>query len=462
MHDIKYIRENPEAFDKAMDLRGFDESQSANILALDEKKRGFETELQGLQSARNAKSKEIGKIKSQGGDADVIMAEVASMKEQMAQLEAAMSEAEEAVKTALASLPNILADDVPEGADEADNVEVRTYGEPRKDHKIEHFEIGEKLGLMDFETAAKMSGSRFTLLSGGLARMERALAQYFLDMHTMEHGYTEVSPPLLVRNRALYGTGQLPKFGEDLYHATSKTESINRAIEALENKMDIKGVLGYLSEYQELLERKEEHYLIPTAEVPLTNIVADQIVDEEYLPRRYTAFTPCFRSEAGSAGRDTRGMLRQHQFYKVEMVSVTTPEESEAEHERMLGCAEAVLKGLEIPFCTVKLCSGDTGFGATKTYDIEAWLPGQEAYREISSVSNCRDFQARRMNARVQAKGDKSSRRFVHTLNGSGVAVGRALIAVMENYYDPADGGVFVPDVLKPYMGEVEKILPSA
>ncbi len=268
-----------------------------------------------------------------------------------------------------------------------------------------------------------MSGARFTLLSGGMARMERALAQFFLDTHTGEHGYTEVSPPLLVRDNALYGTGQLPKFAEDQF-STKETD----------------------------------HFMIPTAEVPLTNIVADKIVEEEYLPRRFTAFTPCFRSEAGSAGRDTRGMLRQHQFYKVEMVSVVAPEKSQEEHERMLNCAESVLKKLELPFRTVKLCSGDTGFGAIKTYDIEVWLPGQETYREVSSVSNCGDFQARRMNARTRAKGEKDTR-FVHTLNGSGVAIGRALIAVIENYYDPYDGGVFVPEVLKPYMGGLTKIV---
>lgn len=421
MHDIRYIRENAGDFDKAMGRRGL-EGQSAAILALDEKRRSLQTELQEIQSERNAKSKEIGKVKAQGGDAQEIMDAVAAMKARMGELEEAERGVAQELNDVLAGLPNIMADDVPEGADEDDNVEVRTFGEPRTDHKVEHYDIGEKLGLMDFETAAKMSGSRFVMLQGGLARLERAIAQFFLDTHTGEHGYVETSPPLLVRDNALYGTGQLPKFAEDQFST-----------------------------------RETEHFLIPTAEVPLTNIVADMIVDEESLPRRYCAFTPCFRSEAGSAGRDTRGMLRQHQFYKVEMVSVTTPDESEAEHERMLGCAETVLKKLEIPFRTVKLCSGDTGFGARKTYDIEAWLPGQETFREISSVSNCWDFQARRMNARCRPKGEKKTR-FVHTLNGSGVAVGRALIAVMENYYDPADGGVVVPEVLKPYMGGIEKI----
>jgi seryl-tRNA synthetase len=423
MHDIKLIRDNPQTFDEAMKRRGFNDSQSAAILALDTERRSLQTELQDLQAARNEKSKSIGKIKSEGGDAQAVMDEVSAMKTRMGELEELEGAKADALNQHLAGLPNIMADDVPDGADEDQNVEIHTWGDIKFEAGPDHVEIGENLGMMDFETAAKMSGARFTLLTGPLARMERALAQFFLDTHTGEHGYTETSPPLLVRDNALFGTGQLPKFAEDQFST-----------------------------------RETDHYLIPTSEVPLTNIVADLIVEEESLPRRYTAFTPCFRSEAGSAGRDTRGMLRQHQFYKVEMVSITTHEESENEHERMLGCAEAVLKKLEIPFRTVKLCSGDTGFGARKTYDIEAWLPGQEAYREISSISNCWDFQARRMNARCRPKGEKQTQ-FVHTLNGSGVAVGRALIAVIENYYDPAGGGVFVPDVLKPYMGGIEKIV---
>jgi seryl-tRNA synthetase len=423
MHDIKLIRDNPQTFDEAMKRRGFNDSQSAAILALDTERRSLQTELQDLQAARNEKSKSIGKIKSEGGDAQAVMDEVSAMKTRMGELEELEGAKADALNQHLAGLPNIMADDVPDGADEDQNVEIHTWGDIKFEAGPDHVEIGENLGMMDFETAAKMSGARFTLLTGPLARMERALAQFFLDTHTGEHGYTETSPPLLVRDNALFGTGQLPKFAEDQFST-----------------------------------RETDHYLSPTSEVPLTNIVADLIVEEESLPRRYTAFTPCFRSEAGSAGRDTRGMLRQHQFYKVEMVSITTPEESENEHERMLGCAEAVLKKLEIPFRTVKLCSGDTGFGARKTYDIEAWLPGQEAYREISSISNCWDFQARRMNARCRPKGEKQTQ-FVHTLNGSGVAVGRALIAVIENYYDPAGGGVFVPDVLKPYMGGIEKIV---
>ncbi len=423
MFDLRAIRKEPEFFDKGWARRGLS-AQAPDILKLDEDRRAVQTELQELQARRNEESKKIGQIKREGGDAQAQMDAVAAIKTAMVSLEDKDRLLGDELKVLLSGLPNIMADDVPDGADESENVELRIVGEIKSETGPEHFEIGEKLGLMDFETAAKMSGSRFTLLSGGLARMERALAQFFLDTHTGDHGYTEVSPPLLVRDNAMYGTGQLPKFGEDSFKTNTG------------------------------------HWLTATSEISLTNIVADMIVEEEYLPRRYTAFTPCFRSEAGSAGRDTRGMLRQHQFYKVEMVSVTTPEKSEEEHERMLGCAEAVLKKLEIPFRTVMLCSGDTGFGATKTYDIEAWLPGQETYREISSVSNCKDFQARRMNARTRSKGEKDTR-FVHTLNGSGVAVGRALIAVIENYYDPTDGGVFVPEVLKPYMGGLEKVVEA-
>ncbi len=421
MHDIKLIRTNPTQFDAAMKRRGLS-PQSPLILSLDESRRAAQTQLQELQATRNDESKKIGQIKKEGGDASAQMDAVAAIKTQMGELEEKERALGEELNTLLSGLPNMLATDVADGADENDNVEIHKWGVIKHQTGPDHVEIGEALGLIDFDTAAKMSGARFTMLYGAMARMERALAQFFLDTHTAEHGLTEVSPPLLVRDNALYGTGQLPKFAEDQFST-----------------------------------RETDHYLIPTAEVPITNIVADSIVDDETLPRRYCAHTPCFRSEAGSAGRDTKGMLRQHQFYKVEMVSVTSADQSEAEHERMLNCAESVLKKLEIPFRTVKLCSGDTGFGAVKTYDIEAWLPGQETYREISSVSNCGDFQARRMNARTRAKGEKDTS-FVHTLNGSGVAVGRALIAVIENYYDPTDGGVFVPEVLKPYMGGITKI----
>ena len=424
MHDLRAIRENPERFDQNWARRGL-EAQTSSILKLDEERRAVQTELQEIQQERNSLSKEIGMMKRDGKDTSEVEAKVGKMKDRMAELEERDRTLGESLNQHLSSIPNLLNDEVPQGKDESDNKEVRTFGEPKRsnDKPLEHYEIGENLGMMDFETAAKLSGSRFVLMHSGLARLERALAQFMLDLHTTEHGYTEVSPPLLVRDEAMFGTGQLPKFAEDLFQTT------------------------------------RGDWLIPTAEVSLTNIVADCIVEDDYLPRRYTAFTPCFRSEAGSAGKDTRGMLRQHQCYKVELVSVTLPEDSVAEHERMTECAETVLKKLDIPFRTVMLCSGDTGFGAQKTYDIEAWLPGQDTYREISSCSNCGDFQARRMKARFKRKGEKKTE-FLHTLNGSGVAVGRALIAVMENYHDPADGGIFVPDVLKPYMGGIEKVLP--
>jgi seryl-tRNA synthetase len=354
------------------------------------------------------------------------MDEVAAIKNRVAELEQREATIAEALNQHLAGLPNLLADDVPDGADENANKEIRKSGEPKRLNSVppDHVAIGEALGMMDFETAAKMSGARFVLLKNDLARMERALAQFMLDTHTREHGYTEVSPPLMVRDNALYGTGQLPKFAEDLFHSPTTG-----------------------------------HWLIPTSEVSLTNIVADRILEADELPLRFTAWTPCFRSEAGAAGKDTKGMIRQHQFYKVELVSITHPEKSNEEHERMSACAETILKKLGLSFRTLALCAGDIGFGASKTYDLEVWLPGQQRYREISSCSNCRDFQARRMKARFKEKNAKETQ-FVHTLNGSGVAVGRALIAVLENYYDPADGGVFVPDVLKAYMGGVTKLMP--
>lgn len=424
MHDIAAIRKDPAAYDKNWARRGLS-PQTPDILRMDTDRRAVQTEMQDLQNARNTKSKEIGAIKGKGGDAMVLMNEVAAMKNQMTELEQREATLAEALNQHLASLPNLLDDETPDGQDENDNKEVRKVGEPKKQNSVapDHVAIGEALGMMDFETAAKMSGSRFVLMHSGLARMERALAQFMLDTHTTEHGYTEVSPPLLVRDNALYGTGQLPKFSEDLFHTNSG------------------------------------HWLIPTAEVSLTNIVADSIIDDDEFPRRYTAHTPCFRSEAGAAGKDTKGMIRQHQFYKVEMVSITHPEQSNAEHEHMMQCAENILKKLELAFRTLALCSGDIGFGSRKTYDLEVWLPGQQKYREISSCSNCGDFQARRMKARFRKKGDKETQ-FVHTLNGSGLAVGRTLVAVLENYYDPADGGVFVPNVLKPYMGGIEKLMP--
>ncbi|MCC7305771.1 MAG: serine--tRNA ligase [Alphaproteobacteria bacterium] len=424
MFDLKAIRDNPAAFDKNWARRGL-AAQTPAILKLDEERRAVQTELQTLQSQRNDKSAKIGEIKKNKGDATALMNEVNALKSQMTELEERERTVAESLNQHLASLPNQLSDDVPEGADEKGNKEVRRHGEPKRINEArDHSDIGEALNMMDFETAAKISGSRFVFLYSGLARLERALVQFMLDTHTQEHGYTEVSSPLLVNDKTMFGTGQLPKFADDQFRTT------------------------------------RGDWLIPTSEVPLTNIVADMIVEDESLPRRYTSFTPCFRQEAGAAGKDTRGMIRMHQFYKVELVSITRPEDSVAEHERMTNCAETILKKLGLAYRTMVLCAGDTGFGSTKTYDIEVWLPGQNAYREISSCSNCKDFQARRMNARTRPKGTKDTR-FVHTLNGSGVAAGRALIAILENYYDPSDGGVFIPDALKPYMGGVVKLQKS-
>ncbi len=421
MFDTKWIRENPEDFDKGMTRRGL-EPQSAALIALDATRRDAQTKSQDIQAERNRLSKEIGAAKAKGEDAQDIMDAVSKTKAAEADAEKAAEAASAALNTALSELPNLPADDVPDGPDDASNEEVRTWGDkPTFDFEPkEHFDIGEALGLMDFETAAKMSGARFVLLSGALAHMERALANFMLDLHTTEHDLTEVNPPALVNDGAMFGTGQLPKFGEDLF----RTE--------------------------------DGLWMIPTAEVPLTNIVAGQIVEADYLPRRYTAMTWCFRSEAGAAGKDTRGMIRQHQFTKVEMVTVSAPETSTEELERMTNCAEEVLKRLGLPFRTVVLSTGDMGFGAQKTYDIEVWLPGQDKYREISSCSNCGDFQARRMKARFRTKDDKKPQ-FVHTLNGSGLAVGRTLVAVLENYQQ-ADGSVVVPDALRPYMGGLEVI----
>lgn len=420
MHDIKAIRDNPDALDNGLKRRNL-APQAAAILALDAARRGFQTELQDLQSRRNDLSKKIGELKRNGGDAAALTAEVNAMKDKMAELEAKEKEAAAKADEALSTIPNIPAEDVPLGKDEKDNKEIRKFGSPRSITKPkEHFDVGEALGLMDFDTAAKLSGARFTLLKGQLAQLERALGNFMLDIHTRENGYTEMSPPLMVRDEIMYGTGQLPKFAEDQFKTTHGL------------------------------------WLIPTAEVPLTNTVYDSIVDMGQLPFRYVAKTPCFRAEAGAAGRDTRGMLRQHQFYKVELVSITTPEQSNAEHERMTECAEGILKRLELPFRTVLLCTGDMGFCSRKTYDIEVWLPGQNTYREISSCSNCGDFQARRMKARFREAGGKSTQ-FLHTLNGSGVAVGRCLIAVLENYQQD-DGSVVIPSALRPYMGGLERI----
>lgn len=416
MFDIKWIRDNPDEFDQGMARRGLD-PQSPALLALDAARRDAQTRAQELQTERNSLSKQIGMLKSKGEDASEVMAQVSQSKDVQAAIEAEASEASTKLNDALAGLPNLPFDEVPDGKTEDDNVEVRRVGEPRAFDFApkDHVDLGESLGMMDFEVAVKLAGARFVLLSGGLARMERALAAFMLDHNTDEFGYTEINPPALVNDKTMFGTGQLPKFGEDLFKTTD----------------------GY--------------WLIPTAEVPLTNIVADHIIDEEDLPKRFTAMTWCFRSEAGSAGRDTRGMIRQHQFTKVEMVSVTKPEDSMDELERMTNCAEDILTKLGLPFRTVTLCVGDMGAGARKTYDIEVWLPGQDRYREISSCSVCGDFQARRMNGRYRIKGEKGTQ-FVHTLNGSGLAVGRTLIAVLENYQQ-ADGSIEIPEVLQPYMG---------
>jgi seryl-tRNA synthetase len=424
MHDVKWIRDNAEAFDDGRRRRGL-EPLSAVILVLDEERRRLVTELQAAQERRNAASKEIGQAKAQKDEARAaaLMAEVAELKLSMPAQEARLREVEAELGDLLSSIPNTPLPEAPDGLDEHGNVERRRHGLPRSYDFApkEHYELGEALGQMDFEAAAKISGARFVVLKRDLARLERALGQYMIDKHTMEHGYTEVSPPILVRDHTMFGTAQLPKFADDQFRV-----------------------------------QPHDLWLIPTAEVSLTNLVREAITDEDELPLRLTALTPCFRAEAGAAGRDTRGMIRQHQFQKVELVSVTAPEQSPAEHERMLDSAEAVLKGLDLHYRVVTLCTGDMGFASQKTYDIEVWLPGQAAFREISSCSTCGEFQARRMNARCRPKGGGPTR-FVHTLNGSGVAVGRALVAVMETYQN-ADGSITVPDVLLPYMGGAKRI----
>src|SRR5271165_1839973 len=446
MHDIKAIREDPQKFDKGLARRGLP-PRAESLIALDEKRRAVIAELQRAQERRNAASKEIGAAiaRKDAAAADDLKAEVAGLKATMPEMEAAEREANKALDDALAEIPNLPFDDVPDGKDENDNVEVRRHGElprfPNSFQPKEHFEIGEALGLMDFNTAAKLSGARFVVLKGALARLSRALEQFMLDLHTGEHGYQEIEPPVLVRDEAMFGTAQLPKFEDDQFWTVSgeliRAPTEERAGEALSDRL--------------VRIRESRLGLIPTAEVPMTNLVRESVVDEKALPLRFTAGTLCFRAEAGAAGKDTRGMIRQHQFRKVELVSITTPEQARAEHERMTACAEEVLKRLGLHFRTMALCAGDMGFGSRKTYDIEVWLPGQGRFREISSCSVCGDFQARRMNARCKAA-DAKSTRFVHTLNGSGVAVGRALVAVMENYQQP-DGSLAIPQVLWPYMG---------
>jgi seryl-tRNA synthetase len=506
MLDIRWIRENPKILAQALVKRSWSAEEAEatvdDLILKDEARRAHLGELQVKQERRNAASREIGNAMRAGDSAlaEQLKAEVADIKSFIQNGEARERELDKALNDALAVIPNVPLDDVPVGADEHANVEKRSWGgeliaarQPRMGNRPkEHFELGEALGLMDFERAAKLSGSRFTVLKGQLARLERALGQFMLDLHTTEHGYQEVQPPLMVRDEAMYGTGQLPKFEQDLFQANfldkdrvysaakaamdsqdlaiadammkwgreletqgrSSTDAATESFRAYQGALLDAWAGGYFNAVEDASNRMRL-YLIPTAEVPLTNLVREEITPAEKLPIRYTALTPCFRSEAGSAGRDTRGMLRQHQFYKVELVSITDAESSIAEHERMTECAEEVLKRLKLPFRTMTLCTGDMGFGARKTYDIEVWLPGQNAYREISSCSVCGDFQARRMDARYRT-GEKQTR-FVHTLNGSGVAVGRALIAVMENYQNE-DGSVTIPEVLRPYMGGLEKI----
>lgn len=509
MFDIKWIRANAEAFDAAVSRRKGISVRASDLLAIDDKRRDIIVRLNEAQERRNALSKQIGQAKAQKDEpkAHELMAEVAVLKEFIPKNENAERAVELELREALSVIPNLVFDDVPDGTDETGNIEyfgrngtpetVAKFRAPRPSFSFaakEHYEVGVAAnGNMDFEIAAKLSGSRFVVLKGQVARLERALGQFMLDLHTTEHGYLEVQPPLLVRDEPLFGTNQLPKFEEDLFVTTNSVRlnsaKLQSAINQLEmekerhsNELkgppglsikspqqnaiiqlaDIDQLLGVYRPQLAALEEKTKSiakpmYLIPTAEVPLTNLVRESILEERELPLRFTALTPCFRSEAGSAGRDTRGMLRQHQFNKVEMVSITTPETSVDEHERMLACAETVLQRLGLHYRVMNLCTGDIGFGAKKTYDLEVWLPGQDTYREISSVSVCGDFQARRMDARYRPAGEKQSPRFVHTLNGSGTAVGRCLIAVLENYQQE-DGSVLVPEVLQPYMGGLTTI----
>ncbi|MCR6734210.1 MAG: serine--tRNA ligase [Afipia sp.] len=476
MHDIRWIRDNPDAFDAALKRRGL-EPLSAFLIALDEKRRAAIQASEQALARRNAASKEIGEAKKakDNARADALMAEVGELKTKLPELEAAAKQYEDELKKELAQIPNLPLAEVPNGADEHGNVEHHRYG-AKRDYAFrpkEHVELGEALRFMDFETAAKMSGARFVVLKKGLARLERAIGQFMLDLHTGEHGYAEINPPLLVRDDAMFGTAQLPKFREDQFAATTveatssfRTRFIEESLKSIAelrsdgtlNEAMASKILAHATRVSETEPQSMNLWLIPTAEVPLTNLVRESILDEKELPMRLTALTQCFRAEAGAAGRDTRGMIRQHQFTKVELVSITTPEESKNEHERMLSCAEEVLKRLGLHYRVMTLCTGDMGFASQKTYDIEVWMPGQGEggmYREISSCSVCGDFQARRMDAR--SRGPDGKPRFVHTLNGSGTAVGRALIAVMETYQQE-DGSIAVPDVLQPYMGGLKVI----
>jgi seryl-tRNA synthetase len=495
MHDIRFIREHPDAFDRGLARRGLP-PDAQRLIALDEERRAAIQKVETAQARRNAASKEIGEAKKSKNEAKAkdLMAEVATLKDSLPAMEADEKKASKQLDDALAQIPNLPDDDVPDGKDADDNVEHHRFGALRNYAFVpkQHFDLGEALGQMDFETAAKLSGARFVVLKSGLARMERAIGQFMTDVHTRDHGYTEIAPPLLVRDEVMFGTAQLPKFREDQFRTSRPAElgDIRPKLEQIRNEFVrvnmVGGVLkitpevkqAYLKFAQDELsqwlgqeigfgdhdpnvpiELEIPLWLIPTAEVPLTNLVRESILDEAQLPLRYTACTPCFRAEAGAAGKDTRGMIRQHQFTKVELVSITTPEQSKDEHERMLACAEEVLKRLDLHYRVMTLSTGDLGFAAQKTYDIEVWLPGQNAYREISSCSVCGDFQARRMNARYRTKAGRQVRH-VHTLNGSGVAVGRALIAVMETYQQE-DGSIAVPEALAPYMGGVARITKS-
>jgi seryl-tRNA synthetase len=499
MHDIRWIREHADAFDRALKRRGLPgEGQpviSDRLLSIDERRRTNIRVSESFKASRNEASKRIGQAKAKKDEttAQKLMTDVAEYKTSIANLERELKELDEELNNALLEIPNLPLGEVPDGIDETGNIEHHHFGAKRNYAFTpkQHFELGETLGQMDFETAAKLSGSRFVVLKGGLARMERAIGQFMLDVHVNDHGYTEVNPPLLVRDDAMVGTAQLPKFEDDQFFVPRPIGLDQAAIDELRLccdeldqrrarrdklqeeldagavdknphslRLDIKALNVQIRRIEGRIRRlqcPDRFGLIPTAEVPLTNLVRESIVDEDKLPMRVTALTPCFRAEAGAAGKDTRGMIRQHQFSKVELVSITTPEQSKDEHERMLSCAEEVLRRLDLHYRVVTLCTGDMGFASQKTYDIEVWLPGQGAYREISSCSNCGEFQARRMQARYRTK-DRAVRH-VHTLNGSGVAVGRALIAVMEAYQQE-DGSIAVPDVLQPYMGGVKAVTP--
>jgi len=467
MHDIRWIRENAAEFDQALNRRPLDaESQkkfaTANLLAIDGRRRAAIQKFEQVQARRNAASKEIGQAKAKKDEATAqkLLAEVGELKDTLPPLEAEAKKAEEELNAILATIPNLPLAEVPQGRDETGNVEHHQWGAKRNYAFTpkQHFDLGEALGLMDFETAAKLSGARFVVLKGGLARLERALGQLFLDVHTGEHGYTEVNPPLLVHDDVMYGTGQLPKFREDQFISAEigwRKNRLNEILQPLDEEVEKRHQRpkAVLDDLIEKAETKEEFWLIPTSEVPLTNLVRESVVDPSTLPMRLTACTPCFRAEAGAAGKDTRGMIRQHQFTKVELVSITTPEQSKDEHERMLSSAEEILRRLGLHYRVITLCTGDMGFASQKTYDIEVWLPGQDQYREISSCSVCGEFQARRMNLRF--KDAEGKNRFCHTLNGSGLALPRLFAALIESYQRP-DGSVAIPEKLQPYFGAAE------